>query len=169
MKRVFALALMFALVVGNLSSLSAQAPAIGVISGTVSGPSGPLAGVTVNVLSSAGNIIGSAVTTTTGSFSVGGMASGTFSVQAIGATGSVLSTSAATLTAASMTATVSMSATAATLAAAATAAVATTTAAVGGAITGISTAAIVAGVGAAAATAGVVAAVATKSDASPSR
>src|SRR5690349_3623998 len=82
MKRVFALALMFTLALGNLSSLSAQVQAIGVISGSISGPTGPLAGVTVNVLGPAGNIVGTAVTTSAGSFSVGGLAVGSFSVQA---------------------------------------------------------------------------------------
>ena len=58
---------------------------------------------------------GTTVTTTAGTFSVTGLAAGTFSVNVVSAAGAVLSTSTATLAAGAMTATVTASVSAAAL------------------------------------------------------
>ena len=167
MKRLVSLTLAFVFVLAQLSYVGAQGQAVGIISGTATGTNGAaLAGVTVQVVNSAGTVVGSAVTTAAGSFSVGGLTAGTFTVNVVAASGAVIGTSTATLTAAAMTATVGVSATAAAAAAAAGAAAAGGAAAAAG---GISTAAHVAGVGAAAAGIGAAAVVANRDDASPSR
>ena len=105
MKRFLAVTVVAALLaLTPVSPGRAQAQLIGVITGTAAGPAGPLAGVTVNVMNAAGQIVGTTVTTTAGTFSVSGLAAGTFSVNVVSATGAVLSTSTATLAAGAMTA-----------------------------------------------------------------
>lgn len=133
---------------------------MGVITGTMRGPAGPMAGVRVNAVNSNGAIVGSATTGGNGSYELQGLPSGTFMVQAVGATGAVLSTSAATLSSADMTATTNLAASAAAAPAAQSAAT------TGG---GMSTKAIWWVVGASAATAGVIAAVALDDDPSPAQ
>ena len=164
MKRILGVLVAVTLVVVQLAHAQAQ---VGVIAGTATGPAGPLAGVTVNIVNAAGQVVGSAVTTATGGFSVGGLAAGTFTVNVVGTTGAVISTTTATLAAGAMTATVTVTATAAALAGAGVAAGGV--AAAGAGTAGLSTAAIV---GTVAAVGGGIAAatvIATNDDASPSR
>jgi hypothetical protein len=163
MKRFLSLMFAFTLVVGQLLSIAAQTTGIGVITGTVSGPSGPMLGATVQVLDSAGAVIGTATTTETGAFSVTGLSAGSFTVQTVGVNGAILGATNATLAAGSMSAAVTLSATAGALAASAVAvtAIATSSAAV-------SSTTVLAAVGAAAAAAGTAAIVAAQPDASGS-
>ena len=109
MKRVVVVAMSVAVLFSQAPLEAGQAQAIGLIAGSASGPAGPLAGVTVNVVNAAGQVVGSAVTSAAGSFSVTGLAAGTFSVNVVSATGAVLSTSTASLAAGAMTATVTTS------------------------------------------------------------
>ena len=162
MKRFLALIVAFTLVVGQLLSI-AQTAGTGIITGTVSGPSGPMVGASVQLLDSAGAVVGTATTTETGAFSVTGLSAGAFAVQTVGINGAILGTTNATLAAGSMSVTVTLSATAGALAASAVAvtAVATSSAAV-------SSTTVLAAVGAAAAAAGTAAVVAAKPDASGS-
>ena len=62
MKRTLSVAVMFALVMTQIVTLSAGAGSAGVITGTMRGPAGPVAGVRVNALNTAGTIVGSAMT-----------------------------------------------------------------------------------------------------------
>jgi hypothetical protein len=94
-----------------------------------------------------------------GSYSLEGLSAGTFTVQAVGPTGAVMTTSMATLAAPAMKATANLTASAA--AAPAAQSVATT----GG---GFNAKAIWWAIGASAAGAGIIAAVAVEDDASPS-
>ena len=162
MKRFLALIVAFTLVVGQLLSI-AQTAGTGIITGTVSGPSGPMVGASVQILDSAGAVVGTATTTETGAFSVTGLSAGTFAVQTVGINGAILGATNATLAAGSMSVAVTLSATAGALAASAVAvtAVATSSAAV-------SSTTVLAAVGAAAAAAGTAAVVAAKPDASGS-
>ena len=162
MKRVLAVVFAFTLVVGQLLSISAQSAGVGVITGTVSGPSGPMAGATVQVLDSAGVVVGTATTTETGVFGVTGLSAGTFTVQTVGVNGAILGATNATLAAGSMSVAVTLSATAGALAASA---VAVTAAASNAAV---SSTTVLLAVGAAAAAAGTAAVVAAKPDASGS-
>ena len=173
MKRVVAISLAVVFAVSQLSSSHAQVEAIGIIAGTVSGPSGALAGLTVEVVNAGGAVVGSATTAVTGAFSISGLTAGTFTVQVVGMNGAVIGTSSATLAAGAMTATVSVSATAGAVAAAAAGAVAGAGAGTGaGALGaaaglgaagagGLSTGVVLAGIGAAAAAAGTAAIVGT--------
>ena len=163
MKRVLSLIFAFTLGVGQLLSISAQTTGVGVITGTVSGPSGPMVAATVQVLDSAGVVVGTATTTETGAFSVTGLSAGTFTVQTVGVNGAVLGATNATLAAGSMSTAVALSATAGALAASA---VAVTAVAVSAAA--ISSTTVLVAVGAAAAAAGTAAVVASKPDASGS-
>jgi hypothetical protein len=162
MKRFLVLIFAFTLVVGQLLSI-AQTAGTGIITGTISGPSGPMVGASVQVLDSAGAIVGTATTTATGAFSVTGLSAGTFTVETVGTNGAIFGATNATLAAGSMSVTVTVSATAGALAASAVAvtAVATSSAAV-------SSTTVLAAVGAAAAAAGTAAVVAAKPDASGS-
>ena len=162
MKRVLALIFAFTLVSGQLFSI-AQTTGVGVITGTISGPSGPLVGATVQVLDNVGAVVGTATTTAGGAFSVTGLSAGTFTVQTVGVNGAILGTTNATLAAGSMSVAVTVSATSGALAAAA--AAATTAGATGAAI---SSTTVLLAVGAAAAAVGTAAVVATKPDASGS-
>ena len=162
MKRVLALIFAFTLGVGQLLSISAQTTGVGVITGTVSGPSGPMVGATVQVLDSAGVVVGTATTTETGAFGVTGLSAGTFTVQTVGVNGAILGATNATLAAGSMSVAVTLSATSGALAALA---VAVTAAASNAAV---SSTTVLLAVGAAAAAAGTAAVVAAKPNASGS-
>ena len=163
MKRFLALSFAFALVVGQLLSIAAQTAGTGIITGTISGPSGPMVGASVEVLDSGGAVVGTATTTQAGAFSVPGLSAGTFTVQTVGLNGAVLGATNATLAAGSMSAAVTLSATAGALAASA---VAVTAAATSGAA--VSSTTVLVAVAAAAAAAGTAAVVASKPDASGS-
>ena len=145
--------------VGSAPSVRAQTS--GAIAGTISGPNGPIAGLTVNVVNVAGSVVGTAVTTRDGTYTVRNLAVGTYTIQIVNAAGSVVATGVGTLTAAALTATVDLTLTASQLSAAALAA--------GGAATGLSTTAKVVLATAAVAGTGVLAVVATRSDSSPTR
>jgi hypothetical protein len=159
MKRTLTVAVMLALVMTQISTLSAGAGSVGVIMGTMRGPAGPMAGVRVNALNTMGSIVGSATTNGVGSYSLEGLSAGTFTVQAVGPTGAVMTTSTATLSGSAMKATANLTASAA--AAPAAQSVATTG-------TGFNAKSIWWAVGASAAGAGIIAAVAVEDDASPS-
>jgi hypothetical protein len=96
MKRTLAVALMLAMMT-QLAPVAAAAGAQGVITGTMRGPSGPTAGVRVNVLDAKGSIIGSTMTNGAGSYTLSGLPTGTFLVQAVSPSGAVMSTSMATI------------------------------------------------------------------------
>jgi hypothetical protein len=156
MKRTLAIAVMFTSMMAQMPGLSAGAA--GVIAGTIQGPAGPMAGVRINALSATGQIVASAMTNGTGAYSVEGLPTGTFMLQAVSPSGGVVTTATATLSAASMRATRNLTAPAA-------AAPAAQSAALSG---GTNTAkAVWWVVGASAATAGIVSAVALDEDPSP--
>jgi hypothetical protein len=150
---------MFALVMAQISSLSAGSAA-GVITGAMRGPAGPMAGIRVNALNTMGSIVGSAMTNGSGIYSLEGLPAGTFVVQAVSTSGSVMTTSTATLSASSMKSTTNLIASAAAAPAAQSVAVQSTS---------YNTKALWWIVGASAATAGIIGAVAVDDDASPSR
>jgi Carboxypeptidase regulatory-like domain len=150
---------MLALVVTQMSILSAGSAA-GVISGTMRGPAGPMAGVRVNALNTRGSIVGSAMTNGSGMYTLEGLPTGTFMVQAVSTSGSVMTTSTATLSTASMKSTTNLMASAAAAPAAQSVAVQSTS---------YNTKALWWIVGASAAAAGIIGAVAVDDDASPSR
>jgi len=164
MKRVLALMVALALMGGQILSTAAQVAGTGVITGTTSGPSGPLVGATVQVLDSTGSVVATATTAQAGAFSVTGLTAGTFTVETVGLNGAILGTTNATLAAGSMSATVTVSATAGTLAASAVAATAAA-----GTAAGISSTTVLIAVGAAAAAAGTAGVIATKENPSGSR
>jgi len=159
MRRTLSVALMLAVVVTQMSSLSAGSAA-GVISGTMRGPAGPMAGVRVNALNTRGSIVGSAMTNGSGMYTLEGLPTGTFMVQAVSTSGSVMTTSTATLSTASMKSTTNLMASAAAAPAAQSVAVQSTS---------YNTKALWWIVGASAAAAGILGAVAVDDDASPSR
>src|SRR5688572_27335410 len=113
MKRTLAVAVMFALVMTQLATVSAGAGVQGVITGTMRGPAGPLSGVRVNVLDAKGTIVGTTMTNGAGSYSLSGLPAGTFMVQAVNATGSVMTTSMTTLVTPAMKSTANLTASAA--------------------------------------------------------
>jgi len=164
MKRVLALMVALALMGGQILSTAAQVAGTGVITGTTSGPTGPLVGATVQVLDSTGSVVATATTAQAGAFSVTGLTAGTFTVETVGLNGAILGTTNATLAAGSMSATVTVSATAGTLAASAVAATAAA-----GTAAGISSTTVLIAVGAAAAAAGTAGVIATKENPSGSR
>lgn len=155
MKRTLAVAMMIA-----LAPLAAGAGTLGVITGTMRGPSGPMAGVKVNVLNTSGTIVNSATTTSAGAYTLDGLPAGTFVVQAVGPNGTVLSTSLATLSGETPKATTNLAVSAAAAPAAQTAAVTNT---------GSNAKMIWWLVGAGAATAGIISAVALDDDPSPAQ
>jgi hypothetical protein len=159
MKRTLAAVTLFALVTAQMPILHAGAGSSGVITGTMRGPGGPVAGVRVNALDTKGTIIGTTVMNGTGSYTLDGLPAGTFVVQAISAAGRVMTTSRATLSASAMKSTANLTASAAAAPAAQAAAVKSDS---------FSTLSIWWIVGASAAAAGVVGAVALHDDASPS-
>ena len=161
MKRTLAVAVMFALVMTQLATVSAGVGTQGVITGTMRGPAGPVAGVRVNVLDSKGSIVGSTVTNGAGAYSLSGLPSGTFLVQAVSATGTVMTTSMATLGASATKATTNLTA-----AAAASQSGSTASAVTSGSL---NTKTLWWMIGASAATAGLAATVAMQDPASPSQ
>jgi hypothetical protein len=158
MKRTLSAAVMFALLMMPFSTLSAGAGTLGVITGTMRGPAGPVAGVRVNVLDKTGAIVGSTVTGGNGAYSVDGLPAGIFMLQAVSPSGTVMTTSTATVSG-GMKATTNLTASAAAAPAAQAAAVQNS---------GLSTKAVWWIVGAGAATTGIIAAVALNDDSSPS-
>jgi hypothetical protein len=164
MKRIVALAVAFTFALAHVSSVNAQIQESGVITGTVSGPSGPLGGATVQVIGNLGSIAGTAVTTGTGTFSVGQLRPGSYTVQVVGSNGQIIGASSARLTSSAMTVTVKINASAGTLA--------ETAVEVPGGNTrsrGLSTKMVLAGVGAAAASLGTLLVISTQEDVSGSR
>jgi hypothetical protein len=162
MTRILAAALALTLALVQ-QPIGAQLAGLGTITGTASGALGPLTGLTVQVLDSAGTVVAKGVTTQTGAFSIGGLNPGTFTVQVLGSNGAVVGASSATLAAGAMTATVTVSAAAGALAAAASAAAAAA------ATSGVAPTPVRAAVAAAAASVGTAAVIATNDDASGSR
>jgi hypothetical protein len=160
-QRWLSLGLVAALAVwtGSVPSVRAQTP--GAIAGTMSGPNGPIAGLTVNVVNDAGSVVGTAITTRDGAYTVSHLAVGTYTIQVVNAAGSVVATGVGTVTAAALTPTVDLTLTAGQLSPAALAA--------GGGATGMSTTTKVVLATAAVAGAGVVVVVATRADSSPTR
>lgn len=166
MKRVAVLLIVVLTV--TLLPLPLLAQGTSVITGTATGPNGPLANVKVNVLNAQGMVVGTTTTSATGAFRVPNLAPGTYTVQAVSNnTNAVISTTTVTV-AAGATATAALTATAAAVAGAA-AAGGAGAAAGGAAAAGLSTVAIVGTVAAVAGGIGVVAAVATNGDASASQ
>jgi Carboxypeptidase regulatory-like domain len=159
MRRTLSVAVMFAVLMAQMSILSAGSAA-GIISGTMRGPAGPMSGVRVNALNTMGSIVGSAMTNGAGMYSLEGLPAGTFMVQAVSTSGAVMTTSTATLSAASMKSTTNLMASAAAAPAAQSVAVQSTS---------YNTKALWWIVGASAAAAGIIGAVAVDDDASPSR
>jgi hypothetical protein len=159
MKRTLAVAVMFALVMTQLATVSAGTGVHGVIAGTMRGPAGPVSGVRVNVLDAKGTIVGTTVTNGAGSYSLSGLPAGTFMVQAVNATGSVMTTSMTTLATPAMKSTTNLTAAAATAQGGSQVSAATTG--------GFSVKTLWWVVGASAATAGLAATVALQDPASP--
>jgi hypothetical protein len=121
-------------------------------------------GAAVQVLDSAGAVVGTATTAQAGAFSVAGLNAGTFTVQTVGLNGAILGATNATLAAGSMSVVVTVSATAGILAASAVAATAAA-----GTSAAISSTTVLVAVGAAAAAAGTAGIIATQQDPSGSR
>jgi len=164
MKRILALAVAFTFALSHVSSVNAQLQGSGVITGTVSGPSGPLGGATVQVIGTLGSIAGSAVTNGGGNFTIRRLPPGVYTVQVLGSNGQIIGASSATLTTQAMTATLKIDASAGTLAEAAIEVPAVSTRR-----RGLSTRMVLAGVGAAAASLGTLLVISTQEDVSGSR
>ena len=143
--------------IGSVPSVRAQTT--GVIAGTISGPNGPIAGLTVNVINDAGSVVGTAVTKQDGTYTVSNLGVGRYTVQVVNGAGSVLATGMGTVTTAALTATVDLTLTASQLSSAALAA----------GSTGMSTSTKVVLATAAIAGGGILAVVATRDDSSPTR
>ena len=100
MKRLWlSLGTLLALVVLSGPAPSAGAQLRGEIRGVASGPDGPLSGLTVKIINSAGMVVGTAMTSSTGMYSVPGLAVGTYTVQLVDRAGAVLTTGMGTVTA----------------------------------------------------------------------
>jgi hypothetical protein len=110
MKRTLAVATMLALVMTGVSNLSAGTIAQGVISGTMRGPGGPAGGGRVNVLDMKGTILATTTTSGNGSYTLEGLPSGTFMIQAVNSNGTVMTTSMATLSSTTMKSTANLAA-----------------------------------------------------------
>jgi hypothetical protein len=164
MKRIVALAVAFTLALAHVSSVNAQLQESGVITGTVSGPSGALGGATVQVIGTLGSVAGTAVTTGAGTFSIGQLRPGVYTVQVLGSNGQIIGVSSATLTGGAMTATVKINASAGTLAE-----TAAQVPAGNPRSRSLSTRMVLAGVGAAAASLGTLMVISTQEDVSGSR
>jgi Carboxypeptidase regulatory-like domain len=161
MKRLcLSLAVLLALAAWGGAAPSVSAQTSGKISGIVSGPGGPVAGVTVNIVNNAGAVVGTAVTSRTGAYSFGNLPAGTYTIQVVSDKRAVVATGMGTLNSATATASVDVTLTSSQLASAA-------VAAGGGGGMGTSTKVVLAV--AAAAGAGILIAVATKDDTSPTR
>jgi hypothetical protein len=144
---------------GSASSVGAQGA--GVITGTVRGPNGPIADLTVNLVNDAGTVVGTSTTTQAGTYTVSSLAFGTYTIQVVNAARRVVVTGVGTVSGAVSTATVDLTLTDSQRAAAAVAA--------GSGAGGMSTTTKVVIATAAAAGAGVLAIVATRDDSSPTR
>jgi hypothetical protein len=131
----------------------AGAGSLGVISGTMSGPAGPMAGVRVNALNNVGTVVSSTTTNAAGAYTLENVPSGKVVVQAVSPGGAVLTTSSATVSGGEVKKNLARSASQSAAAAS----------------SGISKTAIWWAVGASAATVGVVAAVALDDDPSPAQ
>ena len=142
---------------GAAPSVSAQAS--GKITGTVTGPSGPLAGVTVKIVNNAGVVVGTAVTTSTGAYAVENLPPGRYTVQVV-ISSKVAGTGAGTVTATIPAAVVDVSLTSSQLAPAAVAA---------GSGHGMGTTTKVVLTVATVAATGIIIKIATKDDTSPTR
>lgn len=74
-------------IAGTLVALAlavvAHGQATGTISGVVSGPDGPLANVTINIIDSNGKVVATTVTSANGSYSVPNLPPGTYTVQVV--------------------------------------------------------------------------------------
>jgi hypothetical protein len=134
----------------------------GVITGSASGPNGPLGGLMVQALDAAGAVAGEARVSPSGTFTIDGLPVGTFLVQVVTPSGAVICTGMVTIAADEPAARIALVASAAALAALAAAA----TTGVGG---GVSTTLVLASLGAAASTLGAAAVIANDDEASPSR
>lgn len=171
MRRTLIPALAVACALARLPASPASAQGPGAVSGTATGPGGPLARVVVQVLGANGAIVASTRTEEDGRFRIGRLVPGSYTLQLVGSTGAVIGTTAVLVTGG--VADVSLEATAAALAGAATAAVRDenggTAATAGAAQAGPNTAAVVAAIVAAAAAGGVIIIMATKDEASPRR
>ena len=99
MKRLY-VGTLVALAVLSGPSMSAGAPLVGEIHGVVSGPQGPLDGLTVNIINGNGSVLGTAVTSSAGTYTVANLAVGTYTVQVVDRAGAVLATGMGTVTAA---------------------------------------------------------------------
>jgi hypothetical protein len=102
--------MMLALVTAGVSNLEAGTSAQGVITGTMRGPGGPAGGVRVNVLDMKGSILATTTTSGNGSYTLEGLPSGTFMIQAVNPNGTVMTTSVATLGSRSMKSTADLAA-----------------------------------------------------------
>jgi hypothetical protein len=145
--------------IGSGPSVGAQTS--GAIAGTIRGPNGPVAGLTVNVVNDAGSVVGTAVTTPDGAYTVSRLAVGMYTIQVVNTVGSVVATGVGTVTAAALTPTVDLTLTAGQMSPAALAA--------SGGTTGMSTTTKVVLATAAIAGAGVGVVIATRADSSPTR
>ncbi|MEP6917017.1 MAG: carboxypeptidase-like regulatory domain-containing protein [Acidobacteriota bacterium] len=154
------LAVLLALAAWGGAAPSVSAQASGKISGIVSGPNGPIAGVTVNIVNNAGVVVGTAVTTSTGAYTVGNLPVGTYTIQVVNTNGRVAGTGVGTVTAGAPAAVVNLTITSSQLAPAA-------VAAGGGGGMGTTTKIVL--VTAAVAAAGILIVVANKDDTSPTR
>jgi hypothetical protein len=71
----------------------AHGQATGEVSGTVSGPGGPLADLRVNIIDiDRGTVVGTSTTSTSGAYSVANLPPGNYTVQVVSPTGAVLNT-----------------------------------------------------------------------------
>ena len=145
---------LLALAVLSGPAMSAGAPFAGEIHGVVSGPNGPLDGLTVNIINGNGSVLGTAVTSSAGTYTVANLVVGTYTVQIVDRAGAVLTTGMGTVTPAARAATVDLTLTSSGLATAA--------------LVASRKKAIVLGVAAAAA-AGTFIIIATRPDSSPTR
>jgi hypothetical protein len=124
MKRALIFNLALACVLVRFSVFVSLAHGADAIAGTARGPSGPLAGLAVQVVNESGVVVTSTRTAEDGSFSVSGLAPGAYTLHILGSKGAVIATTTVILTASAGSLEVSLQATAAALAAAAAAAVA---------------------------------------------
>lgn len=99
MKKIVAVALTFVLAMTSLStSMLAQTPTTGELTGTATSNTGRrLSGLTVQLRSTTGTVLGSAVTKNDGSFSFPGLNAGSYTLECLGTKGEVIGTARATL------------------------------------------------------------------------
>lgn len=113
MKRlVICLGVLAALVAWSGWSGAVHAQTTGQISGVVKGPSGPLDHVTINVIDANGKVVGTAKTGADGTYSIGHLPVGTYTVQVVNSADKVIATSVGTVSTTVTTATVDVTLTA---------------------------------------------------------